>query len=298
MSSPALPEPGASVPTPRASRPDSPTTLDRYDPGSHRWINGEFQYFVGKRWSPVRFRECHRCGTDSRCHRHGRRTRTHQYEPHTLAKKRRITNDTWRNGDRSVRITHKLEWDESLKEYVREVSDNDGGYSGNYLAAQSYRYAVAKDPEARREATNTFHALCWLESMTGIPGWRARSGRRASADTNPATGPEATRRNGMTPPMDASNGRGHLQRRTVLPFLRHQSLSGLRRRARGADEGDRTPAAHCQSPRGPPMAAGGCGRKGDALGTVGSGYFEPTRDATTGDFGRWNCSPSSAPPKP
>ncbi|MBN8245811.1 MAG: hypothetical protein J0L84_00045 [Verrucomicrobia bacterium] len=56
-----------------------------------------------------------------------------------------------------------------------EIGDNDGGYSGNYLAAQAYRYAVTRDPEARREATNTFHGLRWLEHMTGIRGFPARA---------------------------------------------------------------------------------------------------------------------------
>ena len=56
-----------------------------------------------------------------------------------------------------------------------EAGDNDGGYSGDYLAAESYRYAVTKDPQARREATNTFQALRWLRTMTGIPGFPARA---------------------------------------------------------------------------------------------------------------------------
>jgi hypothetical protein len=58
---------------------------------------------------------------------------------------------------------------------VREISDNDGGYSGNYLAAQSYRFAVTKAPEARNEAVKTFQALRWLRRMSGIPGFPARS---------------------------------------------------------------------------------------------------------------------------
>ena len=72
-------------------------------------------------------------------------------------------------------FTHKLEWDRELNEFVREISDNDGGYSGNYLAAQSYRYAVTKNPEARNEAVKTFQALRWLRRLSGIPGFPARS---------------------------------------------------------------------------------------------------------------------------
>ncbi len=62
-------------------------------------------------------------------------------------------------GQRRLGFTHKLEWDEKLQEYVREVSDNDGGYTGNYLAAQAYRYAVTKDPAARAQAVEYVPSL-------------------------------------------------------------------------------------------------------------------------------------------
>ena len=97
-----------------------------------------------------------------------------EYEPFTLLKKAAYYEQhlaEW--GQKRLGFTHKLEWDDGLQEFVREVSDNDGGYSGNYLVAQSYRYAVTKDPAARLEAVNTFNALRWLEAMTGIPGYPA-----------------------------------------------------------------------------------------------------------------------------
>lgn len=144
--------------------------------GAIRWVDGDFQYFAGKRWLPSD--SVNAIAVD------GLRVAIAtdgglglmEYEPYTLAKKAAYYErhlEEW--GQKRLGFTHKLEWDEGLKEYVREVSDNDGGYSGNYLAAQSYRYAVTRDPAARRDATNTFHALCWLESMTGIPGFPARA---------------------------------------------------------------------------------------------------------------------------
>jgi hypothetical protein len=78
-------------------------------------------------------------------------------------------------GQKRLGLVHKLEWDENLKEFVREAGDNDGGYTGDYLAAQSFRFAVTHDAAAWREATNSFYALRWLEVMTGIPGFPARS---------------------------------------------------------------------------------------------------------------------------
>src|SRR5678815_2634034 len=99
-----------------------------------------------------------------------------EYERFTLLKKAAYFErhlEEW--GQKRLGLVRKLEWDGGLKEFVREAGDNDGGYSGDYLAAQSYRYAVTKDPDARREAVNTFQALRWLEAMTGIPGFPARS---------------------------------------------------------------------------------------------------------------------------
>jgi hypothetical protein len=78
-------------------------------------------------------------------------------------------------GQKRLGLTHKLEWDDALGQYVREVSDNDGGYSGNYLAAESYRYAVTQDARARQEAVNTFKTMRWLEAITGLPGLPARA---------------------------------------------------------------------------------------------------------------------------
>jgi hypothetical protein len=146
--------------------------------GAVRRTGERFDYFAGLRWLP-----------DNRVHaiavEPGERRvflATERglgiltYEPYTLLRKAAYYEkhlEEW--GQKRLGITHKLEWDEPSKRYVREISDNDGGYTGNYLAAQCYRYAVTRDPAARRDATNTFHALRWLETMTGIPGFPARS---------------------------------------------------------------------------------------------------------------------------
>ncbi len=144
--------------------------------GVVRQVDTRFDYFAGRRWLP-----------DERVHALailGRRVIAAtdrglgiiDFVPFTLARKAAYYEqhlDAW--GQKRLGLVHKLEWDDGLKRFVREAGDNDGGYSGYYLAAETYRWAVTRDPEARREATNTFHALCWLESMTGIPGFPARS---------------------------------------------------------------------------------------------------------------------------
>ena len=59
--------------------------------------------------------------------------------------------------------------------WIREISDNDGGWTAHYLAAMSFKYAATGDESARREAVNSFEAMAWLEEITGIPGLIARA---------------------------------------------------------------------------------------------------------------------------
>ncbi len=144
--------------------------------GAIRMVDGQFQYFAGERWLP-----------DNRINAIAVAGRTVylatpqglgilEYQPFTLQKKAELYEqllERW--GQKRLGFVHKLEWDEPGKQFVREISDNDGGYTEDYLAAQAYRYAVTRDPAARREATNTFHAMRWLEGITGIPGFPARA---------------------------------------------------------------------------------------------------------------------------
>ncbi|HIG31330.1 MAG TPA: hypothetical protein EYQ50_27395 [Verrucomicrobiales bacterium] len=164
--------------------------------GAMRKTGEDYHYFAGQRWLP-----------DDRVNGIATNDRTVyiatdkgvgiiSYQPFTLHQKAGYYQkhlEDW--GQKRLGFIHKLEWDSELKDYVREVSDNDGGYSGNYLAAQSYRYAVTKDPAARAEAVNTFQALLWLEAITGIPGFPARSiwakGERGHQAMHGSGGPHA-----------------------------------------------------------------------------------------------------------
>lgn len=64
---------------------------------------------------------------------------------------------------------------EDLTTNVLRDDDNDGLWTAMYLGSQCYRYAVTKDPHAKRCADRAAHALMRLESSTGIPGFYARS---------------------------------------------------------------------------------------------------------------------------
>lgn len=53
--------------------------------------------------------------------------------------------------------------------------DNDGEYTGNYLAMESFRYATTKDPDARKKAKKAFDFLKQLQEVTDTDGFFART---------------------------------------------------------------------------------------------------------------------------
>jgi hypothetical protein len=63
------------------------------------------------------------------------------------------------------------------------TDDNDGLWTSIYLAAECYRYAVTKDPEAKKNAIKAYEAMERLETITGISGFPARSLVAASEST-------------------------------------------------------------------------------------------------------------------
>jgi hypothetical protein len=56
-----------------------------------------------------------------------------------------------------------------------EDDDNDGEYTGNYLAMESFRFAATKNPEARENARKAFQFLKLLQEVTGTEGFFART---------------------------------------------------------------------------------------------------------------------------
>ena len=56
-----------------------------------------------------------------------------------------------------------------------EDDDNDGEYTSNYLAMESFRYAVTKDEDARIKANKAFGFLKLLQEVTGTDGFFART---------------------------------------------------------------------------------------------------------------------------
>ena len=56
-----------------------------------------------------------------------------------------------------------------------EDDDNDGEYTGNYLAMESFRYAVTKSEDARIKAHKAFGFLKLLQEVTSSDGFFART---------------------------------------------------------------------------------------------------------------------------
>jgi hypothetical protein len=67
-------------------------------------------------------------------------------------------------------------------------TDNDGLWTAMYVAAECFRYAATSDPAARDNARRGMEAIVRLETMTGIPGFPARSFIKVGEDVQPRDG--------------------------------------------------------------------------------------------------------------
>jgi len=59
--------------------------------------------------------------------------------------------------------------------WAPEDDDNDGEYTANYLAMESFRYAVTKDEDAHHKVLKAFNFLKLLQEVTGTDGFFART---------------------------------------------------------------------------------------------------------------------------
>ena len=60
---------------------------------------------------------------------------------------------------RRVGFISSLIWDSQRREWLRFVSDNDGGWAGHLLNGLCFKYAVTKDPAVREQAVDVFRSL-------------------------------------------------------------------------------------------------------------------------------------------
>lgn len=142
--------------------------------GAVRFVNGEWQYFGEGMWLPDAQVNDIAVGENEVLLATNSGIGIIKYELFTLLKKAAYFDrhmEEW--GHKRLGFLHLL----YLKngEWVREVSDNDGGHTAPYLAAMCYKYVVTGDPAARTAAVESFNAMIWLNKITEKEGFIARS---------------------------------------------------------------------------------------------------------------------------
>jgi hypothetical protein len=144
--------------------------------GAVRMIGNDFHFFTGQRWLPgdrvldlTTSPNSVYIATESGLG-------IIEYQPYTLLKKAAYY-ERWLAewGHHRLGFTHKLWWDDARGEWIREITDNDGGYSAHHLVARCFQYAVTGAEPARNAALDGFTALAWLEQITPMNGFPARS---------------------------------------------------------------------------------------------------------------------------
>ncbi len=144
--------------------------------GAIRSTDGAYHYFGAQRWLPNGKVNAIACGASMVCVATDGGLGIIGYEPYTLQKKA----DWYENwmeewGMKRLGFTHMLVWDAQTGEWIREVSDNDVGFSSHYFDALCFKYAVTKDPKVRAEALDMMKSMKWSEEITSIDGYPARS---------------------------------------------------------------------------------------------------------------------------
>jgi hypothetical protein len=142
--------------------------------GLVRMLTGEWHYFGADQWLPGKNVNGIAVGNKVVYAATDKGISILIYEPYTLLKKASFYErhlDEW--GQRRLGFIHHLY--KKGDEWIREISDNDGGNTAPYLAAMSYKYAVTGDKKAREEAVNAFNAMIWLERISPKEGFFARA---------------------------------------------------------------------------------------------------------------------------
>jgi hypothetical protein len=62
-----------------------------------------------------------------------------------------------------------------LSSYAPTDTDNDGLFTGLYVGAESFRFAATGDPQAAKNARESYRAMEFLQTVTETPGFVART---------------------------------------------------------------------------------------------------------------------------
>jgi len=142
--------------------------------GAVRMLNDEFHYFGAFHWLPGNNVHDIAVGDKVVYIATDGGIGIIRYEPYTLRKKadyyeRHI--EEW--GHKRLGFIHTIY--KRGDQWIREVSDNDGGHTAPYLAAMCYKYVVTGDQTTRQHAVESFKAMVWMEKITPTDGFIARS---------------------------------------------------------------------------------------------------------------------------
>jgi len=163
---------------------DGGTVAAGFSIGAARLKDGEWQYFQSGRWLPHdRVRSVAIApdgtlwfGTDSGAGKI-------EYLPFTLLKKAEyfspLVSPFLRRGFVGDAIITSRGDFSSIK---TKTHDNENVWTGMLLGAECFRYAVTRDPEAKRRARASLDGMLFLQTVTGEPGFFARSFAAADED--------------------------------------------------------------------------------------------------------------------
>ena len=182
--------------------PDTDITVVKAAPSSEIWIGSRQgvvrlhrdlqtrEYFSGKRWLP----DDHVTGIGFEGEATWIETRGGYariaYVPMTLVEKSRtfVARVQARHVRWGLTSDSRLQVPGDVSSNQTVSSDNDGLWTAMYVAAEAFRYKVTGEPEARANARQGMSALMRLESITGIPGFPARSFIKIGTDVQPTDG--------------------------------------------------------------------------------------------------------------
>lgn len=142
--------------------------------GAIRKLKDEWQYFAADHWLPGDNVNGIAVGDNIVYIATDKGIGIIKYEPYTLQKKAAYYErhlEEW--GHKRMGFVHTIFKKDD--KWIRHTSDNDGGHTSPYLAAMSFKYAVTGDETAREKAVESFNAMLWLERITPIDGYVARS---------------------------------------------------------------------------------------------------------------------------
>ncbi len=142
--------------------------------GVIRMLDDDWHYFAADHWLPGDNINGIAVGNDIVYIATNKGVGVIKYEEYTLRKKVDFYEkhlEEW--GHKRMGFIHTLY--NKNGEWIREISDNDGGHTAPYLAAMSFKYAVTGDKKARQEAVESFKAMLWMEKITPMDGYVARA---------------------------------------------------------------------------------------------------------------------------